>query len=88
MLGEGAASEGDVTLELPLPSLGTLQGILEGLAIRYPSFGREVYDSNLAQITPKVTLFLNGRSIFSSQALQTKLKGGDLLAFVPMTEGG
>jgi molybdopterin converting factor small subunit len=88
MLGEGAAAESDVTLELPLPSQETLQGLLEGLATRYPLFGREVYDSALAQLSPKVTLFLNGRSIFSTQAMQTKLKGGDLLAFVPMTEGG
>ncbi len=79
---------GEVTLDLPLPPQGTLQGLLEGLAGRYPSFGREVYDLASSQITPNVTLFMNGRSIVAGQALQTKLKAGDLLNFVPIAEGG
>jgi molybdopterin converting factor small subunit len=86
-LREGAPGD-EVTLDLPLPSQGTLQSLLEGLAEYYPLFSQEVYDVVSHQITPSVTLFLNGRSIVSGQAQPMKLKTGDLLAFVPIAEGG
>jgi sulfur-carrier protein len=84
----GGVTEGDMTLDLPVPPQGTLRGLLEGIAERYPLFARGVYDRDSSRLNPRVTLFLNGRSIISGQALQTQLKAGDLLAVVPVAEGG
>jgi molybdopterin converting factor small subunit len=85
-LGQEGTSE--LTIEIPLPPEETLQSLLEELVRRYPLFGRDVYDSASARITQGVTLFLNGRSLISGQSLQTHLKNGDLLAFLPLIEGG
>jgi molybdopterin converting factor small subunit len=87
--GEGkAAQRGDRSRDLPVPASGTLQGLLEELAARYPLFATDIYDPASARLNPRVSLFLNGRSISSAQGLQTPLKAGDLLAVVPIAEGG
>jgi hypothetical protein len=78
----------DISLDLPLPTQRTLQGLLESIAERYPLFGRDVYNADTGRINTRVTLFLNGRSIAAGQALQTQIKSGDLVAIVPLTEGG
>jgi molybdopterin converting factor small subunit len=85
-LGQEGSSE--LTLELPVAPGGTLKCLLDDLAGRYPLFGRDVYDVASARITQGITLFLNGRSLNSDQALETELKGGDLMAFLPIIEGG
>jgi hypothetical protein len=83
----GNEKDTEITLNLPLPTQGTVKGLMDEMAERYPIFAREVYNTTTARVTPEIILILNGRSISQNQ-MQIPLKNGDLLSLVTLTDGG
>ncbi len=65
-----------------------VRGLLNRLGVRYQRFGQIVFDIDTQELTGKVVIFFNGRSLELVNGLETKLSDGDTLTFVPLIEGG
>jgi len=66
----------------------SVKDLVERLAARYQYFGDEAFDRNTRELTGTVAIFHNGRALELSSGLETKLKDGDTLTFVPVIAGG
>ncbi|MDP3880459.1 MAG: MoaD/ThiS family protein [Dehalococcoidales bacterium] len=66
-----------------------VRDMLVRLATRYPRFSQTVFDADTRRMTGRVAVFFNGRPLeLTDDGLQTGLKDGDTLTFVPLIEGG
>ncbi len=66
----------------------SLVSLLNRLGAKYPLFGQIVFDIQTQQLTGGVAIFLNERSVEAGSGLETRLRDGDKLTFVPVIEGG
>lgn len=69
-------------------SITSVIDLLNRLAVRYPRFGELVFDVSTQKLTGKVSIFINNRHLTLVSGLETRLKEGDVLTFVPLIEGG
>ncbi len=65
----------------------SLRSLLDRLARRMPTFAEAVFDPQTQSLSSEVTLVINGH-IQLSQGLETKLKDGDRILFLPILAGG
>lgn len=76
---------------IPEPDEGhgqSVRDLVERLAAKYRYFGGEAFDRNTHQLTGTVAIFHNGSALDFSSGLETVLKDGDVLTFVPVIAGG
>ncbi len=76
---------------IPDPGEGhdqTVRDVVERLAAKYRYFGEEAFDHNTHALTGMVAIFHNGSALDLSGGLETVLKDGDILTFVPVIAGG
>ena len=66
----------------------SVRQLVERIAARYKHFGDEAFDRDTHQLTGTVAVFHNGSALELSTGLETILKDGDTLAFVPVIAGG
>ncbi len=66
----------------------SVKDLLNQISAKYQHFGNLVFDTNAQKLTGKALLFVNGRSLEPAKGLETKLKDGDMVTFVPLIEGG
>lgn len=66
----------------------TLTDLLYRLGVKHHLFNQIVFDIHTRQLTGRVAIFLNGRSLDAASLLMTFLRDGDKLTFVPSVEGG
>ncbi len=66
----------------------SVKDLVERLAAKYHYFGDEAFDGNTHQMTGTVAIFHNGSALELSSGLETILKDGDTLTFVPVIAGG
>ncbi|MFH0846711.1 MAG: MoaD/ThiS family protein [Chloroflexota bacterium] len=66
----------------------SVRDVLNLLSAEYQHFGKFVFDSEAQKLTGKAIVFINGRSPEPAKGLETRLKDGDVLNFVPLIEGG
>jgi MoaD family protein len=67
----------------------TLDRILKQLTKQYgKSFTEYVYDTKTGEIRSFLQFLVNGRSITTTNLLETKLSDGDVLAIIPPVGGG
>ena len=66
----------------------SIRDLLGRLCARYPRFARWVYDVDTRQLTGRVVIFYNGRTLGAADGLENKLSDGDSLTFVSPIEGG
>lgn len=66
----------------------TVKELLVQLARAYPRFAKSVFDIRDLSLNAAVAIFVNGRQIELENGLETILKDGDSLVFVPLLAGG
>jgi len=66
----------------------SVRDLLNRLCARYQRFGQIVFDIDAQELTGRVVIFFNGRTLEPAEGLETKLSDGDTLTFVPVIEGG
>ncbi len=86
-LGIEATSE-EVISDQEIAGDQLVRDILNRLGARYQRFGQMVFDINTQELTGRVVIFFNGRTLELVNGLETKLSDGDTLTFVPLIEGG
>ena len=72
-------------LYLDLPEGSTIQDLLNLLESSYSS---RISSSRLIGENPNVKILLNGREITYLDGFKTRLKDGDVVAFIPPVAGG
>ncbi len=90
-LGEALGMERANKESIPGPETGadySVKDLLNHLCTKYRRFDQIVFDCQTQKLTGQVVIFLNGRSLELVDGLETKLKDGDTVTFIPFIEGG
>jgi molybdopterin converting factor small subunit len=66
----------------------TLKQLLLQISSKYPRFEQSVFDIGLQKLDEKVCIFHNGRQSELENGIETILKDGDCLVFLPFIQGG
>jgi len=83
----GFDQPGPIIMEEPLEKGESLRSLLTRLAARLRHFPEAVFDPETQSLSSEVTLLVNNH-IHLSQGLDTKLKDGDRILFLPILAGG
>ncbi len=78
---------GPVIIEEPLEDGESLRGLLSRLAARFTHFSENVFDPQTQSLSSEVSILINDH-VNLSQGMDTKLKGGDRILFLPILAGG
>ncbi|MBM2824879.1 MAG: hypothetical protein HW402_543 [Dehalococcoidales bacterium] len=78
----------DVLPNVETGGSSSLVALLNRLGAKYRLFGQIVFNIQTQQLTGGVAIFLNERSVETGTGLETRLRDGDKLTFVPVIEGG
>ena len=78
---------GPVILEEALEEGESLRSLLTRLAERISNFSEAVFDPQTQSLSSEVSILINNH-INLSQGLDTKLKDGDQILFLPILAGG
>ncbi|MBI4495871.1 MAG: MoaD/ThiS family protein [Deltaproteobacteria bacterium] len=84
----GWTGAGPLCLEEPVEDGETVRGLLTRLAGRLPKFSRAVFDPETQSLSSEIALVLNDSIQSLSRGLETPLKEGDRLLFLPILAGG
>lgn len=84
----GAPQAGRTLLQEDVIEGETVRDWLRRLAQKYPDFVDLVFDLKAGRLTDHVNLVFNGRLIELLQGLDTRLKDGDTILFLPAYSGG
>jgi molybdopterin converting factor small subunit len=66
----------------------SILGMVRRLAEENDSFRRAIFDGENQQIKPNIIVVLNGRIVNPYERLESTLKEGDELTFLPVQNGG
>jgi molybdopterin converting factor small subunit len=66
----------------------TTRQLLIQLANQNPRFRQSVFDIKIQKLNEQVFILYNGRLLELAEGLETRLKDGDSLVFVPAIQGG
>ena len=83
----GLDQPGPLILEEPLEEGESLRSLLTRLAGRIESFAEAVFDPRTQSLSSEISLLLNNH-IDLPQGMDTKLKEGDRILFLPILAGG
>ncbi len=83
----GFDQPGPVILEEPLEDAESLRALLTRLAGRFNHFSENLFDPQTQSLSSEVSILINNH-INLSQGLDTKLKDGDKILFLPILAGG
>ena len=78
----------DISMEIDAGDNTTVRDIVREFAVKYPRFGEITWDVRNQKLSGKVAIFCNSRHIEMVNGLDTKLRNGDVLTFLPSLEGG
>jgi len=78
---------GPVVIEEPLEEEESLRGLLTRLAARFSHFSESLFDPRTQSLSSEVSIVINDH-INLSQGMDTKLKSGDRILFLPILAGG
>lgn len=81
-------ASGADTLEVNCQKDASLMDLLNTLISDKPSLRRNLLDEQLAEPKPHALILVNGREISVLKGLNTKVKDGDEIVFVPVVHGG
>lgn len=79
------AFKGRAVMELTLPEGATVEDLIKELESR---FGVEVRSSESGELDPTIKVLVNTREIIYLDGMRTRLKDGDIIAFIPPVGGG
>ena len=83
----GLNHQGPIILEEPLESNESIRGLLTRLAGRFDDYSENLFDPETQTLSSEVTLVFNGH-VDLPQGMDTKLKAGDRILFLPILAGG
>jgi molybdopterin converting factor small subunit len=83
----GFDQPGPIISEEPVEEGETLRSLLTRLAGRFGHFSEALYDPATQSLSSEVSILINNH-INLSQGLDTKLKDGDRILFLPILAGG
>jgi len=83
----GFDQPGPVILEEPVEEGESLRSLLTRLAGRFSHFSEALFDPETQSLSSEVSLLINNH-IDLSQGMDTKLKDGDQILFLPILAGG
>ena len=83
----GFDQPGPVMLEEPVEEGESLRHLLTRLAGRFSNFSEALFDPETQSLSSEVTLLINNH-IDLSQGMDTRLKDGDRILFLPILAGG
>ncbi len=81
-------SIGDVVIEQDITGDGTVRNLLIELSERYPRASELIFDKTSQRLLEGVWVFVNKKQLELLGGLDSKLKDGDVLSFVPIVAGG
>lgn len=79
---------GKETLTLEFKKNTTILDLVNIVTLHSPKFRRNLLDEQLETPKPNALILVNGKEISVLEGLQTKVKDGDKLVFVPVIHGG
>ncbi|MCS7132415.1 MAG: MoaD family protein [Nitrososphaeria archaeon] len=77
--------KGRAVMELILPDGAMVKDLIMELESR---FGFEIKSRTSGELDPNVKILVNGREIIYLDGIKTRLKDGDIVAFIPPVGGG
>ncbi len=83
----GFDDPGPVILEESLEGEESLRSLLNRLSGRFSTFSESVFDPATQSLSSEVTILINDH-VNLSQGMETKLKDGDRVLFLPILAGG
>ena len=83
----GFDQPGPVILEEPLEDEESLRHLLTRLSGRFNHFSENLFDPETQSLSSEVSLLINNH-INLPQGMDTKLKNGDRVLFLPILAGG
>jgi molybdopterin converting factor small subunit len=83
----GFDQPGPIISEEPVEEGETLRSLLTRLAGRFGHFSEALFDPATQSLSSEVSILINNH-INLSQGLDTKLKDGDRILFLPILAGG
>jgi molybdopterin converting factor small subunit len=83
----GFDTPGAVILEEPVEEGESLRHLLTRLSGRFSNFSEALFDPETQSLSSEVSLLINDH-VNLSQGLDTRLKDGDRILFLPILAGG
>ncbi len=83
----GFDDPGPVIFDESLEEEDSLRSLLNRLSGRFSSFSESVFDPETQSLSSEVTILINNH-VDLSQGIETKLKDGDRILFLPILAGG
>jgi molybdopterin converting factor small subunit len=83
----GWTQMGPMIMEEPLEEGDSLRSLLNRLAGQFSHFAEAVFDPQTQSLSSEVSILINDHVILS-QGMDTKLKNGDQILFLPILAGG
>ncbi len=87
-LGALRHASGKDELVLDCVSGASIMDLVEEVTIQAPALRRNLLDEQLETPKPNALILVNGREISVLNGLDTKVKNGDEIVFVPVVHGG
>jgi len=87
-LGALRHASGNEKFTLECEDGASILDLVESLTLQAPSLRRNLLDEQLEEPKPNALILVNGREISVLNGLETKVKDGDELVFVPVVHGG
>jgi sulfur-carrier protein len=87
-LGALRHASGKEKLTLECEKNASIMNLIEALTSQAPALRRSLLDEHLETPKPNSLIILNGREISVLNGLDTKVKDGDEIVFVPVVHGG
>jgi len=79
------AFDGRAVIELNMPEDAVIEDLIKELESR---FGFEIRSRGSGELDPTIKILVNGREIIYLNGVKTRLKDGDVIAFIPPVGGG
>ena len=82
-------SAGKEKVEVILKQPANIKNLIQELIEKFPKeFGENLIDAELKDPRPNALILINNREINVLNGLETSLKEGDEIIFIPVTHGG
>lgn len=86
--GLGRKGAGPTVFEKEAEDGITVDGVIRKLAAEHQAFGEAILDLESNKISEQVAVVLNNRLLEAFEGLNTRMKDGDVLMFLPVIAGG
>lgn len=84
----GWSKPGPLNMEVPIEEGESLRSLLNRLAGQVEHFAEAIFDPQTQSLSSEATIVLNDHVRNLPQGLETKLKDGDRILFLPILAGG